>query len=454
VVKIQEGIHLFHTSTFSLWQIGMFLICVTLFITLVSAAHGRPLSQSYHARNITLGPLSTPIYHLKPNQVLNSVLLNQTGVDWMRVEFDVENTAINDEVGIRIRSSADRYTQLFWSMESLEQWQGTSAYFNGDEVEVALVTSTRILSRKERLVNSPSEDVNQVPLAPQLSIIAVITNAQVHGAKYRPPVKLVKKALMTETVDRRVQTRYRRDARLLPEHCTAFMVDDASHCFLTAGHCNMYFAKSVIQFHVPASGEQGQVRHPRPQYQYPLDKESVQGSPEETDAPVGADWMVFGVFPNSNTGRIPFQSQRWAHTLFKGSEQQLGQSLVSLADAQRDPAKNATRLQVTGYGASASLQKGLTQQSHTGHFLGMSKSEGNMFEAITYNTDTTTHNSGSAVVDISTGRVVAIHNGDEESLEEKEQGAKVLYNHGTKITLPELQRALANPLGVCKRHSS
>ena len=67
-----------------------------------------------------------------------------------------------------------------------------------------------------------------------------------------------------------------RSARLFPVGCTAWLINDAQQCFLTAGHCFTGDVNQVAQFNVPLSDESGNVNHPGPEDQYFMDGSSLQ----------------------------------------------------------------------------------------------------------------------------------------------------------------------------------
>ncbi|HSS65518.1 MAG TPA: hypothetical protein VLS27_13875, partial [Gammaproteobacteria bacterium] len=97
-------------------------------------------------------------------------------------------------------------------------------------------------------------------------------------------------------------------------------------------------------------------------------------------------------------------------------------------------------IRITGYGttgAPAPLEWSLVQKTHTGPFVTSA------ITTVQYQTDTTGGNSGSPIVDETTGLAIGIHThggcfGDGS-------GA----NSGTAIDHPDLQLALENPTGVC-----
>ena len=148
-----------------------------------------------------------------------------------------------------------------------------SAMFNGDQVEIAL------------FAREPDQQVS-------------ITIDR---------VTVQEPAFTTESicgpVDDRIASNDPAVARL-NNGCTAWII--ANGKIVTAGHCTEnQSSSSFIEFNVPLSGSGGQLQHPGPEHQYFMDVSSlnyVNGGP-------GADWAVFNVLNNSQTGLSPLQAQ-------------------------------------------------------------------------------------------------------------------------------------------------
>jgi V8-like Glu-specific endopeptidase len=201
----------------------------------------------------------------------------------------------------------------------------------------------------------------------------------------------------------------------MPVGCTAWLIDDANRCLLTAGHCGTS-AGSVVQFNVPTSQPDGTVVNPPPEDQYIVDLESVQS----VNGGTGNDWKYFGCFPNTNTGLTPAEAQGDFYVLADSAPPAFGQSI-----------------RITGYGVDSSPSEwNQIQQTHAGPYAGVAGT------TLSYETDTQGGNSGSAVLDEATGLAIGIHtHGGCDST----GGA----NNGTAIENGGLQTALANPQGVC-----
>ena len=272
-------------------------------------------------------------------------------------------------------------------MTHVRQWQRSSAYFNGDTVEVEVLaypgTGARVVTR--------ALDLGQVPAD-------------------------------TETIcgpaDNRELSFDPRSARLLPIGCTGWIIDDCGNCFLTAGHCSS--GTNVAQFNVPFSSPGGSLNHPGPEDQYAVDPISVQSN---GGAGTGNDWAYFGTFPNSVTGLTAFQTQ--------GAAFGLGNAPT--------PGPGST-IRITGYGVDSTPNSTFNQiqQTNSGPLV---TNSGNLVQ---YQVDTTGGNSGSPVIWEEQGTAVGIHTHGGCST----SGSGM--NSGTHIIHPGLQAALATPKGVCR----
>ncbi|MEM9663064.1 MAG: GC-type dockerin domain-anchored protein [Planctomycetota bacterium] len=318
--------------------------------------------------------------------------------DWLRLTFNEVTLSgsrdANNASYLKITSLEDGAVQ-YLDRTSAQQWGYTSAYFNGDTVIVELVAH-------------PGTGVNELTMS---SVIA------------GDPVNVPAESICGSTDDR-ILSSDPRAARALPIGCTAWMIDDSEHCFLTAGHCNPNGNSNinVIEFNVPLSDNScsfGGINHPGPEDQYAVDAASQQTNGGQG---VGSDWGYLGVFPNSNTGLLPWQAQGEWYTFAPAS------------------VSGTTTARVTGYGSVSSSLAPCSwyavQKTHSGPFFSLS---GN---ALDYGMDTTGGNSGSPVLDDDTGLAIGIHTHGGCSTSGGE-------NHGTWGGHPALQNALANPTGVC-----
>ena len=311
------------------------------------------------------------------------------GASWLRLRFD--EAFLSGLPGtpnasyLMITSHLDGAVQ-YLNAEHVKQWQNTSAYFNGDRVTVDLIAFEG--TGENRLVMT--------------SVIAGVGPVQ------------------PETIcgptDDRILSDDKANARALPIGCTAWIFDDCQHCLLTAGHCQG--GANVIQFNVPLSNGEGGLNHPPPEDQYARDPSSTQGNGGQG---VGSDWAYFGCFPNANTGLTPYEAQQESYTL---------------ADVQ--PPVQGQDIRITGYGSGGQLPEwNQVQKTHAGPFVTSNGS------TVQYQADTTGGNSGSPVIDDSTGLAIGIHT---------HGGCNVGggANSGTGISHGGLIAALLDPQGVCE----
>ncbi|MBI69978.1 MAG: hypothetical protein CMJ38_08320 [Phycisphaerae bacterium] len=305
-------------------------------------------------------------------------------------QIDFRGTKLTETAVIRMTSVYDGAVQHL-NHSSLVQWQYKSAWFNGNTVVVELIENGNGDSSKLNIHQAITFEQNEF-------------EQSICGG-----------------VDDRELSYEARTARAMPIGCTAWIIDDVNRTFLSAGHCSSGNGNSlgIMQFNVPLSDANGNYQHPGPEDQYPVDVDSIQYTP---DTYIGNDWAYFGCFPNSETGLTPYEAQ---------------QSYFELADEA--PGVNGQQIRITGHGTTSAPVSNTwngVQKTHVGPFT---QSEDN---TIAYYTDTTGGNSGSAVLDESTGLAIGIHtNGGCSSSSNQ--------NHGCAIHNAGLQKALANPQGVC-----
>ncbi len=324
-------------------------------------------------------------------QVVFSHTIFIPGAAALRLEFDRVLLAgfVSDGSGsvLRIRSLFDGAEQRL-DARHVEQWQNTSAYFNGDEVVIEIVAK-------------PGTGENTL----RMSVVQ---------AQFEP---FVDRSICGPTDDR-VPSTDNRIARLLPIGCTGWLIDDCNSCFLTAGHCSERDSDiSVVQFNVPFSDSDGTLNHPPPEDQYAVDVSSRQSNDGQG---VGNDYAYFGVFPNSNTGLTPAEAYGEVFRM------------------AMPPPVDDQDIRITGYGVTGSgvpREWYQTQKTHEGPYFSFSGT------TLSYQTDTTGGNSGSPVVNDETGKAIGIHT--------HAGCGSSSGNKGTGINHNGLQNFLANPKGVC-----
>jgi len=344
------------------------------------------------SRNVLIGSDSGLVQATGPleqAEVVYSTLVSVPDATWLRLWFG-DTTLSGDPAAegavIRIMSAADGGTQ-YLNAESLKQWSNSSAFFNGDTVLIDLIAHGK--TGDSRLI-----------------IKSVTAGEPVYDSRS-----------ICDTVDDRVLSSRPDNARFMPAGCTAWLIDDANHTFLMAGHCGT--ANGVAQFNVPLSSTTGVVNSPLPEHQYAIEASSIQ----QLSGGVGNDWAYFGTFPNSNTGLTAKQAQ--------GSFYQL---------AAVPPPVSGQSIRVTGYGTTSTPAPrtwSQVQKTHTGPYTSFATT------TIRYRTDTTGGNSGSPVTDESTGLAIGIHTHGGCSSTGGSNAGTAVHNAG-------LQNALANPRGICR----
>jgi len=323
-------------------------------------------------------------------EVVWSTIVEVPEALWLRLKFDTVVLANDPEL---FESSVIRITSLYDSAvqhldaTTSEEWQYATAYFNGDVVLVEVIAI-------------PGSLENHVVIS---------------GAIAGLPGGGLTESICGPTDDR-ILSYSLRDCRAMPVGCTAWIIDDAHHQFLTAGHCAS--SLSVVEFNVPLSQSSGQIVHPGPEDQYSVDYSSKQSYAGD----IGNDWAYFGCYPNTETGLTAFQA---------------GGEYYTLAD-EAPPVEDQT-IRITGYGTTSypvPNQWNQVQKTHTGPYWDLAGT------AVRYQVDTTGGNSGSPVFNEDTGEAIGIHTHGGCS----QSGG---YNSGTAIHNSGLANALVNPAGVC-----
>ncbi len=237
-----------------------------------------------------------------------SQTLRVEGATWLRLYFTEASLGL---VAGRPRASVLRLTSLLdgavqeHDWQSLRQWRQSSAFFNGDAVRVELVAD---------------------PDAPA-------SRLRIHEVMVGEPALFGSKTICG-ALDDRLLSNDQRVARIVPVGCTAWLIDDAEGCFLTAGHC-VGDNFDVIEFNVPLSAADGSVNHPQPSDQYAIDQSSLQWD----QTVIGNDWAYFGGFPNSETELTPREVQGVTYTL-----------------GTPPAVVGSESIQITGYGSTTGTQ--------------------------------------------------------------------------------------------------
>ena len=273
-----------------------------------------------------------------------SEVVRAAGAPWVRLSFG--EARLGRGSFVTVTSLKDGATQRL-DARAMATWQNTSAYFNGDAVEV------------------------QLHVAPGDRDVSVAVDAVVVGEDGVGPLS------QCGPTDDRVPSTDPAAGRLLNIGCTGWIIENGK--IVTAGHCLATSSlANVLEFNVPPSLSNGTIQHPGPEDQYTVDTSSRVFS----NGGIGNDWGVFTVFDNTVTGLQPIDAQGAAFTL----KQDLG----------------PPNIRITGYGVDDGVDN-QTEQTHVGPNAGSSGT------TMRYQTDTEGGNSGSPVIDDATGMAVGVH---------------------------------------------
>jgi hypothetical protein len=377
--------------------------------TRVAAAIGALLTYALPANQAQAQSITPPSHDLRlhydshavantgtTTQVVSSTTIHVQGASWLRLYFQKVYLAGDVEAGtnaiLRITSFKDGATQEL-DEGDVRRWRSSSAYFNGDSVEL-------------EIVSPPGVGASRVVLRSVTAGASSMVQFSQCGA-----------------TDDRVPSSDPRCGRLMPVACTGWIFDDATHSLLTAGHCagsDPTTNLTAIEFNVPPSDASGNIQHPPPEDQYPIDSTSFQW----TNGGVGNDYCYFGCFPNSNTALTPYQRQGASYHL----------ALTA------PPFNPAYTMRVTGYGVDMNVNvENEVQQTSTGPYFSMSGS------TIRYAVDTEGGSSGSPVTwEDGGGDAIGIHTHSGCNTTQP-----INANWGTGSNNAGLKAAIANPVGVC-----
>jgi len=327
------------------------------------------------------------------------VTLSDT-VPWLRLTF--AGAALDKGSYLRIVSLVDGDYQTM-HQHHVEQWDSTSAYFNGNVVMVELVAG-------------PHTTKNFV------DITKVIAGD--HDPDLQEPDSIC------GTTDNRTPSSHAAVGRINTIGCTGWIINNAAggsstdKLHLSAGHC--FATGQVLQFAVPSSNSNCSLVHPPAAKQFAIDSASSMS----VNGGVGNDYWVFKCFANSTTGKTTWQEQATAFTLATSIPSN-GTTLRNYGfGVDGTSADNATGSSCSCSSSAGTGQRNQTQQTHTGPLNSVSGSR------LNYGIDTCGGNSGSVVQHNSTLQVVGIHThggctGSGGS------------NSGTSITHSGLQSAIA-----------
>jgi len=329
---------------------------------------------------------------------------NVPNAAWVRLNLQGTVLGGDESAGqgayLRITSLYDNAVQTLHASH-LEQWGHHSAYFNGDGVRIELIAPGGVSESRVRV----SEILYQIASSEDDDLPAP------HA--------------LCDAIDNRELSDDGRLARIILSSGTigtVFMIDDANHCFLGSGSIAANInATAVIQFHAPLTLPNGTtLMHPPPEMQYTVDLTSIQRFSGAAGS--GDNWAYFGALPNPISSLTPFQTEG-----------------VFFQRASVIPTTVGHPIRVFGNGATIPpifRAWSFVQKTEVGTLAGLTGTR------VNYRADTTSGDSGSAVLDESTGRVIGI------SVEDgcTSTGGS---NAGTAVTNQKLRNAINHPLGVC-----
>lgn len=318
-------------------------------------------------------------------------VVHVTDADWVRVYF--ADYHLGAASYILLRSLRDDAEQRL-DARTIRGWMGSSAFFNGDTVEIELYVAPH-----DRGVF--------------FTLAGVKAGGWIEAPFYRPGVPAEPTPGRTLCgADNRVASTESRTGRVtylfgtnLSPGCTAWLLSNGS--LATAGHCVDFdpdatptncgpqlpdgvvetaFLNGVIEFNVPASTAGGTPVLSAPEDQFPVN--AVSGfNYDGCGQGLGKDWAIFSINRNTTTD----ENAHFGRGFFRPT-------LVV-------PSAGNT-IRITGYGTDSGTAN-QTNQTSTGPYVSHSFSGGDWWHS--YQTDTTGGNSGSPIIRVTTGHTIGIH---------------------------------------------
>lgn len=253
------------------------------------------------------GSLSNPT---PSRRVVVSRIVRVAGSAWLRLYF--ADAVLPPGSLLRVTSLVDHEVQVL-DAESLGEWGGSTAYFNGEAVLLELEAA-------------PKSTGNRVAMR---SIVAEPGTVQARGGSGQCGIC---------TVDERTPSAQAWSGRVMPSGCTASIFCEDS-TLVSAGHCIQ--ANLVVQFNVPASQASCASVNPPVADQFPVVAVQAQNSG------IGGDWSVLRTGLNS-LQQSPYQRQ---------------QALKRMAGGPADAGDNGS---IWGYGLDLTCTRSQTQQFSPG----------------------------------------------------------------------------------------
>jgi V8-like Glu-specific endopeptidase len=279
------------------------IISLTVFLITINTAAAQFAPAPYH----TFFPTDTPAFREEPGNDVSTGLIERVqkkGASWIQLKFSDYNLGTGVLI---ITSIADGQTQRF-NAESLRQWGGLTAAFNGDAVDITIVPgptdSFKFPVGRTGLLEWQSGEsgvfykIEEVRAGRFLSDVAPEELNVLKGDEQQGDG--TEEALCDD--DDRVGANEPRVGRIMPIGCTGWIIDGSK--FLTAGHC-VSSKMQLLQFNVPQSAEDGTPIMPSIRDQYAIVRTRITFRDEGR----GNDWAIFTVIPNTETGIMPEVAQ-------------------------------------------------------------------------------------------------------------------------------------------------
>ncbi|MEX0365897.1 MAG: serine protease [Ruegeria sp.] len=242
------------------------------------------------------------------------------GARWLQLQFTGYNLGEAGKLSVRSNE-----TQQDFSQEHLDQSQGLTVIFNGDQLTITFAPGDNPDATAQIgkvVVGLPPQDPtleSAGPTAPAELIDYFGGTLGNYMVVDELPQSALPDDLLPETVcgteDNREATDDIRVGRLMPVGCTGWLVDNGQ--ILTAGHC-IASSTQLLQFQVPASLPDGTPVSPLSEDQYNIDQASIVFQ----NTGIGNDWATLQVFPNTQTGLLPHDAQGATFSLSNTSDPQ------------------------------------------------------------------------------------------------------------------------------------
>lgn len=332
------------------------IISIFIFTLLLSPIFGQNAEIPFHIEQYKLESgfyNGSGIAESNSENVFTSIVKSE-GAPWIAVRFSDAN--LGEDSYIIVKSLLDNHWQRL-NAKSIKEWYYSSAYFNGEAVEISLFVAP---NDKEVFINV--EEVIVGEWVDNNGIESICDGNDFRVASNHPAV-----------------------GRIISVGCTGWIIPNGK--IVSAGHCYAGSA-NVLQFNVPMSLPNGTIQHPGPQDQYSVNS----ASRVFANSGVGNDWGVAEVFPNSVTTLMPIQAQNAFFTLV----QNLGPDTIRITGYGVDGPP-------PGFGSGVRDSTNQTQQTHKG------PNANSTGVTMRYRADTQGGNSGSPIIDEATGSSVGVH---------------------------------------------